>query len=178
MTFFRREDFEKEQKYHTLLTCIDVLSKYAVAIPLENKDAQTIIDTMPEIIRRMGGKPKLIFSDDEGALRGELLKEYVENEGMELYRTRGKAQFVEKFNRTLKDMIFKRLEADDKRGKENLQWVDYLPGVLLTYNNKMVHSATGLTPSEARKERNELRAKVNIASKAKKRTLVSRVDCG
>ena len=53
-------------------------------IPLESKDAQTIIDTMPEVIRRMGGKSKIIFSDDEGALRGELFKEYVENEGLEL----------------------------------------------------------------------------------------------
>ena len=132
LTFFRREDFEKEQKYYTLLTCIDVLSKYAVAIPLENKDAQTIIDTMPEIIRRMGGKPTSIFSDDEGALRGDVFKEYVESEGMELYRTRGKAQFVERFNRRLKDMIFKRLEADEKKGKENIDWSDHLPEVLLT----------------------------------------------
>ena len=84
LTFFRFEDFEKKQKYYTLLTCIDVLSKYAVAIPLESKDAQTIIDTMPEVIRRMGGKSNIIFSDDEGALRGELFKEYVENEGLEL----------------------------------------------------------------------------------------------
>lgn len=59
LTFFRREDFDKPQKYYMALTCIDVLSKYAVAIPLENKDASTIINKMPEILRRMGGKANL-----------------------------------------------------------------------------------------------------------------------
>ena len=113
----------------------------------------------------MGGKSKLIFSDGEGTLRSELFKEYVEGEGMELHRSRGKANFVERWNRTLKNMIFKRLEADEKKGKQNIDWSDYLPEVLLTYNNKMKHSATGLTPNEARKEKNEFRAKLNVASK-------------
>ena len=57
-------------------------------------------------------------------------------------------------------MIFKRLEADEKKGKENIDWSDHLPEVLLTYNSKMIHSETGLVPNAARQERNELRAKV------------------
>jgi hypothetical protein len=40
LTFVRFEDFEKKRETYTYsaLTCIDVLSKYAVAIPLENKE--------------------------------------------------------------------------------------------------------------------------------------------
>ena len=178
LTFFRREDFEKEQKYYIALTCIDVLSKFAVAIPLENKDAQTIVDKMPEVIRRMGGKSELIFSDDEGALRGDLFREYVESEGMQLHRTRGKAQFIERWNRTLKDMLFRRIEADEKKGKQNIDWSDYLPAVILTYNNKMVHSSTGLTPNEAKKEKNEFRAKLNVASKARKDRIYPELEVG
>ena len=80
------------------------------------------------------------------------------------------------FNRTVHDMIFKRLEADEKKGKENLQWVDYLPEVILTYNNKMKHSATGLTPNEARKDKNKFRAKLNIASKARKDRIYPEIE--
>ena len=145
-----------------------MLSKFAVAIPLENKDASTIIDKMPEIFRRMGGKSRLIFSDDEGALRGDLFREYVESEGMELHRTRSSAHFLERWNRTLKDMLFKRIEADEKKGKQNIDWSDNLPAVLVTYNYKMKHSATGLVPNEARKKENELKARLNVANKAKK----------
>ena len=40
---------------------------------------------------------------------------------------------------------------------------------MLTYNNKDVHSATGLTPNEARKEKNEFRTKLNVSVKSKER---------
>ena len=35
-----------------------------------------------------------------------------------------------------------------KRGK-NIQWTDYNFEILLTYNDKNIQSATGLTPKEA-----------------------------
>ena len=160
------------------LTCIDVLSKFAVATPLEYKDAPTVTDIMPDIFRRMGGKPKIIYSDDEGVLRGDLFKEYVEKEGIQLRRTRSSAHFVERFNRTLKDMLFKRIENDEKKGKANIQWVDYLSDVILVYNDKMVHSATGMTPRKAREKENEFKAKVNAAMKAKKNRLYPELEIG
>ena len=40
--------------------------------------------------------------------------------------------------------------------------------IMITYNNKMVHSATDLTPKEARKPENELKVKANIAMNATK----------
>ena len=49
---------------------------------------------------------------------------------------------------------------------------------MLTYNNKDVHSATGLTPYKARNKENELRAKANIASKAKKERLYPELMVG
>jgi hypothetical protein len=51
--------------------------------------------------------------------------------------------------------------------KENIQWTDYIYPILLTYNNKMKHSAIGMTPNEARKPENELEAYVNMKMKAK-----------
>ena len=176
ITWFRPVEFEKVQKYKYAFTCIDVLSKYAVAVPLVEKS--DLVDEMPDVIRRMGGKPKLIFSHDDGVLRGKQFTDYVESEGIEVHRSRGQAQFVERFNRTLKDMIFKRVEVDEKKGKVNIQWVDYLPEVMLTYNNKMVHSATGLVPNEARKKENELKARLNVANKAKKNRMYPELNVG
>ena len=46
----------------------------------------------------MGGKPKIIYADDEKAIASSDFKEYVEEEGIELYRTRGHPAFVERFN--------------------------------------------------------------------------------
>ena len=75
-------------------------------------------------------------------------------------------------------MIFKRVEADEKKNKKHIQWVDYLPEVLLTYNNKMVHSATKQTPNEARKKENEFKSKLNISIEARKRKTYPELEVG
>ena len=36
----------------------------------------------------------------------------------------------------------KRVDADEKKGKNNIQWIDYNLEILLTYNNKLVSSVT------------------------------------
>ena len=67
--------------------------------------------------------------------------------------------------------LFKRIEKDEKIKKADIQWTNYIDEIMVTYNYKDVHSATRLTPNKAREKDNELRAKVNIASKAKKERL-------
>ena len=167
-------DFDEEQKYRGGLVCIDVLSKYAVVIPIVSKNEPDVIEATKEALKRMGKKPKIIYSDDEKAIAGGDFKDYIEGENIELYRTRGHPAFAERFIRTYKDMLFKRVEADEKKGREHIKWTDYNLEIMLTYNDKMKHSATGMTPNQARKEKNEFRAMINVASKAKKERKLSR----
>ena len=63
-------------------------------------------------------------------------------------------------------MLYKRVEADEKKGKINIQWIDYKFEILLTYNDKNIHSATGLTPKEAVKGEKNLKATVNMTINA------------
>ena len=171
-------DFDEEQKYRGGLVCIDVLSKYAVVVPIKTKNGEDVLEATKEALRKMGKKSKIIYTDDERAIAGEDFKNYVEGEGIELYRTRGHPAFAERFIKTYKHMLFKRVEADEKRNKPNIQWVDYNLEIMLTYNNKMKHSATGMTPNEARKDKNEFRAMINVASKAKKEKIYPELNVG
>ena len=171
-------DFDEEQKFRGGLVCIDVLSKYAVVIPIKTKNGEDVLEATKEALGKMGKKAKIIYTDDERAIAGEDFKDYVEGEGIELYRTRGHPAFAERFIRTYKDMLFKRVEADEKRNKPNIQWVDYNLEIMLTYNEKMKHSATGMTPNQARKEKNEFRAMINVASKAKKERIYPELFVG
>ena len=54
-----------------------------------------------------------------------------------------------------------------KKGKQSIQWTDYILEILLTYNNQTQHSATGFTPKEARKPSNQFKAKLNLTMKGK-----------
>ena len=65
-------------------------------------------------------------------------------------------------------MLFQRTEHDQKKGKENLQWIDYNFEILLAYNTRNIHSATRLVPAEARKPKNEAKAKLKKTIKATK----------
>ena len=77
-----------------------------------------------------------------------------------------------------KDLLYRRVEADEKKGKQNIQWIDYIYEILLTYNNVMKHSATEMTPKEARKPSNELEVKLNLAKKAKQNKVYLDLDKG
>ena len=55
----------------------------------------------------------------------------------------------------------------DKRLKPNQQWTDLIYQILLDPNNKLVHSTTELTPSDAKKPSSELMTNINMKLKAK-----------
>ena len=75
-------------------------------------------------------------------------------------------------------MLYKRVEADEKKNKQNTQWPDYILEILLTYNNQMKHSATGFTPKEARKPSNQFKVKLNLTMKGKKNRVYPELDVG
>ena len=58
----------------------------------------------------------MIYTDDERAIAGEEFKEYVEGEGIELYRTRSHPAFAERFIRTFKEKYSKELRRMKRRG--------------------------------------------------------------
>ena len=157
---------------------IDVLSKYAVVVPIKSKEAPEVIAGTMEGMQKMGDAPEMFYTDDEGAIGGSLFKEFLDEKGIELHRTRGRPAFTDRFTRTFKDMLFKRVENDEKKGKPNIQWTDYIVEIMLTYNNKDVHSSTGMTPNEARKNKNELKARMNVAMKAKKNKIYPELSVG
>ena len=120
-----------------------------------------------EGMQKMGDKkPKMVHSDEERSLIGSELQDYFKKEGIKLHTARGHPAFAERFIRTFKDMLFKRVENDEKKGKQ-VQWTDYIFEILLTYNNEMVSSATKMTPKDARMKKNELDVKMNISLQAK-----------
>ena len=55
----------------------------------------------------------------------------------------------------------------DARIKPGQQWTEWIQPILLTYNNKLDHAATGLTPKEASEQDHELDVYVNQKLKAK-----------
>jgi hypothetical protein len=160
----KRDADLENQKFKIGMVMIDIFSKYAVVVPLPSKETGDIASCILEGINKMGEKPDIIYTDDEGALSTTAMKEYFEKQKIKHIVTRSHAWFAERFIRTFKFSLFKRVENSKKEG---VQWTDFILEILLTYNNKIKHSATGFTPSEAKKKGNETDVKLNLLNKKK-----------
>ena len=175
--FISTKDLENQQ-FRIGLVLIDIFSKYATVILIKSKEPPDVLAGTMEGLQKMGDKPKMFYSDEEGSLYSKTVIEYLEGEKIEIHRTRGHPAFAERSIRTYKDMLFKRVEADEKKGKQNIQWIDYNLEILLTYNNKMVSSTTKFTPLEAKKNRNEFEVKLNISLQAKRNRKYPEIEVG
>ena len=54
-------------------------------VPIRSKLQDDVLAGPIEGINTMGEKPELSYSDDEGSLNSNVLKEYIEEQGMEMY---------------------------------------------------------------------------------------------
>lgn len=158
----------ENQKFKVGALMIDVFSKFMTVVAIKSKSEGDVASALIECFNKMGGFCELLYTDDESALNTKSIQDYLKEHKIQHYRTRGHSQFSERAIRTFKDQLYKRVEADEKKGKTDIQWHDYIFQILITYNTKTKSSATGFTPQLARLKKNELEVKLNIASKAKR----------
>jgi hypothetical protein len=154
------------QNFKVGMACIDIFSKYAVVVAIKSKQEGDVASGILECLNKMGNTPKIIYTDDEGALKTEAMQKYFKEQDITHIITRSHAHFVERFIRTFKDALYKRI--DNEKDKDNVQWNDYIFEVMLTYNNKLKHDSHGFTPAEASKRENSMDVKMNLEMKAKK----------
>jgi len=143
----------ENQKVKIGMTMIDIFTKYATVVPIASKSEGDVAAGVLECLEKMGHKPEIIYSDDETALSTDAMETYFKEHRIKKVITRSHAWFIERFIRTFKDMLYKRIAAS--KG-DNVQWTSFIYPILLTYNHKSTHSATGHTPVQARDKKNEL----------------------
>ena len=143
----------ENQKVKIGMTMIDIFTKFACVVPIASKSEGDVAAGLLECLEKMGHKPEIIYSDDETALSTSAIQNYFKEHKISHVITRSHAWFIERFIRTFKDMLYKRTAASKD---ENVQWTSFIYPILLTYNNKSTHSATGHTPVQARDKKNEL----------------------
>lgn len=129
--------------YQYLLTVIDLFSKYAWALPLKSKKAEDVIQAFHVILKER--QPLKVQSDKGTEFVNEKFKTYLKRKGIKFYTTNQpgvKAAVVERFNRTLKDRMYKYFSKYN-----TYNYVRVLPKLLQSYNNR-VHSSIGMPPSK------------------------------
>lgn len=129
-----------------ILTLIDCFSKFAFAVPLKTKTATEVVLKLEPILKKHKMKH---FQTDDGkewfnSKFSSLMAQYKINH----YSTYSeiKASIVERFNRTLKERMWRAFTA---RG--NYRWLEILPKLVSQYNNTL-HRTIGMKPCDVKKK--------------------------
>ena len=149
--------------FRYMLNIIDVFSKYAWSIPLKDKKGTTVAQSFKYIVKQSGRIPKHIWVDKGKEFYNKNMNDWLQENNIIRYSTFGehKSAVVERFNRTLKEMMWKRFTAENTR-----KWIDMSDKLLHEYNNRL-HSTIGMTPVKASLKENEMTVLQNIINKIK-----------
>ena len=126
-----------------LLTCIDVFSKKAWAVPVRTNTGREVANAFEKIL--LDGTPNMVQSDKGTEFLNSTFQSMLKRHGIKFYTSENedlKASVVERFNRTLKSKMYRYFTHKNTR-----RYVDTLDDMLHSYNNTR-HSSIGMTPTE------------------------------
>lgn len=137
--------FARQNKgFNYILTVIDCFSKYAWAIPLKNKTADVVCVAMKNIFESSGRVPKNLHTDMGKEFYNKTFNDLMKNLKINHYSTYThlKASIVERFNRTLKEKMWKLFSFQG-----SFKWINILEDLVADYNNTK-HRTINMTPTE------------------------------
>ena len=139
-----------------LLTCIDCFSKFSWAIPLKNKSSDEIIRAFEIIFKER--EPVKLQTDHGKEFENKKFQNYLKKHNVHWFATNSnfKASIVERFNRTLKEKMWKYF---DEVG--NKRWIDVINDLVYNYNNSY-HTSIKMKPVDASKKKNEAQVRENL----------------
>jgi transposase InsO family protein len=140
--------------YAYILTCIDVFSRYAFAVPVKDKRGSTVANAFEKIFATR--VPNMLQTDRgleflnaqvQGVFRRHNIRHYFSlNDDI-------KAALIERFNRTLKSRLYRFMTHHRTN-----RWIDVLSDVVDSYNRSR-HRSIGMAPIDVVPENEDELAK-------------------
>jgi len=148
-------------KYRYLLNVIDLFSKTAYSIPLNSKSSEVIIDAFERLFTNR--RPKKLWIDQGSEFISNRFRKFLSDNNIELYHVfnEGKAVVVERFNRTVGEMIQKHLTASNTS-----RYIYVLQKLNKEYNTRY-HSTIKMAPFQASDPQNREQVLRNLYSDIK-----------
>ena len=134
---------EHNDGHNFILTVIDVFSKWADAEPIKRKSGPQVTAALEEVFSRTDRRPQRIETDLGKEFYNTHFSNLCKRSDIHHFSTNSshKASVVERFNRSLKELMYKRFSADN-----TYKWLDVLPKLLKTYNTRF-HRSIGRSPN-------------------------------
>lgn len=140
----------ENNEFRYILTVIDVFSKFAWAVPIKTKKGEDIVKAF-NLIFKNKRTPKNIHVDQGKEFYNKDFKSTLNKMSIKLYSTKSelKASIVERFNRTLKERMWRIFTSKNKN-----EYIKDLPKLIKAYNNTY-HRSIKMAPSQVKKSNEE-----------------------
>lgn len=134
-------------KFRNIITCIDLLSRYAWGKRISSVTSDKIIIFLKDIFREQQKIPKCIFHDNGSVFKSKEFQQFLQSENIISKPTatyHPQANSVERFNKSLTEAI--RIELSNDPYKQ-IRWSSALSGIMEKLNAR-VNSVTQFSPYE------------------------------
>jgi hypothetical protein len=135
--------------FHYILTCIDILTRYAWAIPVRSKSTSDMVTAMKKLFQTAHPRvPQRLQTDKGMEFFNRQVSALLRQKGVHHFASNSdqKAAVVERFNRTLKTRIWVYFTANKTQ-----RYVDILQDIVYSYNHT-VHRAIHMRPVDVEGE--------------------------
>ena len=129
--------------YVFLLTVIDVFSKRAWCVPLQNKSASSLVTALKRLLVNIA--PTTLQTDKGLEFLNRSVRRLLKEHGVHHFSTHNeetKASIVERFNRTLKTRMWRYFTK-----YQTVRYIDALQDFVQSYNDTY-HRSIGMAPSQ------------------------------
>ena len=138
-------------------------TKIAEVTPIENRQPIELISALKLIFKSMGIH-KQLYSDEESSFRAKVFFRSMNDNDIKHVQTSTHAPSVERFIRTSKDNLYRRL---DGLKQDKSDWVKHVKNIVTKYNNTE-HNTTKIKPLDAVKQENHLWVNWHLQNNATK----------
>ena len=134
------------------LVCVDVVSRFAWVEPLKTKHGKATTIAMTKILKRSKPRtPEKLHTDAGTEFLNKSFQKLMRSKNIQHFITdtdsRGKAAIAERFNRTLKEKLYKFLDSNPS----NNRFLGVLQDLVDSYNDT-VHSSIKMKPRDVNEE--------------------------
>ena len=137
----------QNNRFNYLIILIDKFSRYAQVEPIRNKTAQAVTDGLRRIFSR-GRVPRSIRHDAGKEFLNKQFRDLMKLYNIRTFTSRStqKANYAERFIRTLKSKIYRYMTENNTK-----KYVDILQDLITSYNNSY-HSSIKMNPADVNEE--------------------------
>ena len=127
----------KNENVKYLLWATGVFTKYAWVKLLKDKKGKTVLYAFIEIVNKSNRKPNKLWVDQGREFYNKLMQKWLDNNNILMYsiHNEGKSVIAERFIKTLKAKIYKKMTVNDSKSD-----LPNLNNLVDQYNNTYRHS--------------------------------------